>query len=524
MEAATEHDIEKGVQVHTAADNSTDRDGKSTIDAENDSSRHSGSERGLSYWSVKLEQIWGLEARGITRVADNEKHVPRPLHDYFHMFSLWFSINLQAMNIIVGLLGPLVYGLGWVDCICIVIFANALASTSIAYMATYGPESGNRTQIIGRYFMGYWPSNIACCCNVVQQVGFGTIGCIITGQMITAVNGGNLSLAVGCVIAAICIGLVATFGIEYLNKIERFGYIPQAIVMFVLIGCTGGDFDTHAVSVGDSGTINANRCSFFALVFASIIGFTAISADFYVYYPKDYPKWITFASTWTGIWTSVIFANIVGVGIATGVPNIPAWSDAYAISSGALLYECYGRLGGFGGFCVVILALGSITNNAPCSYSAALTIQVLGRWANKIPRWFWCVLITAVELVLSVCGRNKLYTVFENFLPMMAYWICPWITISLEEYFIFHKLQGKSFDWSIYNDRTKLPIGYAALLSFLIGFAGAIVGMYQIWYTGPIALMIGGEYGGDIGDWLGIGFTAIVFPPLRYLELKKFGR
>lgn len=106
----------------------------------------------------------------------------------------------------------------------------------------------------------------------------------------------------------------------------------------------------------------------------------------------------------------------------------------------------------------------------------------------------------------------------------MAYWICPWITISLEEYFIFHKLQGKSFDWSIYNDRTKLPIGYAALLSFLIGFAGAIVGMYQIWYTGPIALMIGGEYGGDIGDWLGIGFTAIVFPPLRYLELKKFGR
>lgn len=147
MEATTEHDIEKGVQVHTAADNSTDRDGKSTIDAENESAQLSGSERGLSYWSVKLEKIWGVEARGITRVADNEKTVPRPLHDYFHMFSLWFSINLQAMNIIVGLLGPLVYGLGWVDCICIVIFANALASTSIAYMATYGPESGNRTQV-----------------------------------------------------------------------------------------------------------------------------------------------------------------------------------------------------------------------------------------------------------------------------------------------------------------------------------------------------------------------------------------
>jgi purine-cytosine permease-like protein len=69
--------------------------------------------------------------------------------------------------------------------------------------------------------MGYWPSKIACVCNIVQQVGFGIIGCIITGQMITAVNGGGLSLAVGCVIAALCIGLIAAFGIDYLNKIER---------------------------------------------------------------------------------------------------------------------------------------------------------------------------------------------------------------------------------------------------------------------------------------------------------------
>jgi purine-cytosine permease-like protein len=313
----------------------------------------------------------------------------------------------------------------------------------------------------------------------------------------------------------------------------------------VLVGSAGKNFDTTAVSVGDSGSINANRCSFFALVFASIIGFSAISADFYVYYPKTYPKWITFASTWSGIWVALIFCNIIGVGIATGVPNIPEWSDAYNISSGALIYACYSGLGGFGGFCVIILALGSITNNAPCSYSVALTIQVFGRYAKKVPRWFWCVLVTIVEvglnssllinlsmsvltwapqLVLSVAGRNVLFTVFENFLPMMAYWICPWITIALEEHLIFHKLIGKPFDWTIYENKSKLPIGLAALLSFLIGWAGAIVGMEQIWYAGPLALRIGGPAGGDIGAWLAIGFTGIVFPPLRWLELKKFGR
>jgi purine-cytosine permease-like protein len=78
--------------------------------------------------------------------------------------------------------------------------------------------------------MGYWPSKIACVCNIVQQVGFGTIGCIITGQMITAVNGGGLTLAVGCVIAALCIGLIATFGIDYLNKIERQASVQPPVV------------------------------------------------------------------------------------------------------------------------------------------------------------------------------------------------------------------------------------------------------------------------------------------------------
>ena len=84
-------------------------------------------------------------------------------------------------------------------------------------------------------------------------------------------------------------------------RTNRFGYIPQAVAICVLIGSAGKNFDTTAASAGDSGSISANRYSFFASTSASIIGFSAISADFCVYYPKTYPKWITFASTWSGI-------------------------------------------------------------------------------------------------------------------------------------------------------------------------------------------------------------------------------
>lgn len=63
------------------------------------------------------------------------------------MLVLWFGINLGVINIITGFLGPLVFQLGWVDCVCIVIFANALSACAPAYMSTFGPESGNRTMV-----------------------------------------------------------------------------------------------------------------------------------------------------------------------------------------------------------------------------------------------------------------------------------------------------------------------------------------------------------------------------------------
>lgn len=92
-----------------------------------------------------------------------------------------------------------------------------------------------------------------------------------------------------------------------------------------------------------------------------------------------------------------------------------------------------------------------------------------------------------------------------------------------EEHLFFHIARGVPFDWTAWEDPRKLPVGVAALVSFLIGWAGAIVGMYQVWYTGPVAAKVG-EYGADIGSWLAIAFTGLTFPPLRVLELKYIGR
>jgi hypothetical protein len=51
--------------------------------------------------------------------------------------------------------------------------------------------------------------------------------------------------------------------------------------------------------------------------------------------------------------------------------------------------------------------------------------------------------------------------------------------IVLEEHIIFRRKSG--FDWGQLADRKALAVVYAALTSFLIGWAGAIVGMSKSW-------------------------------------------
>ena len=52
----------------------------------------------------------------------------------------------------------------------------------------------------------------------------------------------------------------------------------------------------------------------------------------------------------------------------------------------------------------------------------------------------------------------------------------------------------------------------------------ALTSLSQAWYVGPIALKVGrNPYGADLGFELGFVTTAILYPPLRYVEKKHFG-
>ena len=314
---------------------------------------------------------------------------------------------------------------------------------------------------------------------------------------------------------------------QKLTSIDRWAWLPQTIVLFILIGVSAKHYDTTTLSTGDWPTITANRLSFFSLSLSVPVSWAGAGSDFYVYYPPTTSKRITFLMTLIGLTLSFCLVNMIGIGLATGVAPDGDWSTAYKISSGALILAGYGSLGGFGKFCGVVVALGVISNNVPGTYAAALGCQVLGRYGKAVPRYIWVCFIVAIYFVCAIAGRNNLFAIFQNFLALMGYWIMIFVTIVLEEHVLYKNAlfggRALGFDWAAWEQPKKLPVGIAALIAFLIGWAGAIIGMYQVWYVGPVATLVGGT-GGDIGVWLGIAFTGAVYPGLRWLEIRRFGR
>jgi len=224
--------------------------------------------------------------------------------------------------------------------------------------------------------------------------------------------------------------------------------------------------------------------------------------------------------TLMGLWLSFCLVFFLGIGIATGLANNESWVAANSISPGALLVAAYSPLESFGRFCATIMALGIIANSVPGTYSAALGCQVLGRYGLVVPRWVWSCIMVSIQLILALAGREHLLVIMQNFLALMGYWIEFMVFIVLVEHCWFRR--GKpAFDWGKWKDKQYLPIGIAALISFLLGWLGAVLGMYQVWFTGPLAQLSGPS---DIGMWVGVGFTVVSYFPLRWVELRHFGR
>ncbi|PMD61636.1 uncharacterized protein K444DRAFT_526250 [Hyaloscypha bicolor E] len=519
-------DIEKGPASdvdNSRLDSSTKKEQREVHDPAIDIDELIPSDNIVIQWTKRVEHFLALEVRGIHRVKSNEQS-PKATLSFLQIVVLWFSINTASQNITLASIGQGVYGLGFVDATLTSIFGAIVGSIPVAYTAGWGPWSGNRTMICARFSMGWWPVKICVLLNLVVLIGYSMIDAVVAGQILSAVSpNGSLTVEVGIVITAVVTWLVTTFGIKIFHHYERYAWIPQSIVLLILAGTAGPKFDIYSKSTVTGATLTGNRLTFFSICLSSAVTYAPGAADFLVYCdPKIASRWKVFGATFTGLTLSFVFTFVLGTGLASGLHNDTVWNAA-GTGTGALVVAGYDSLGAFGKFCSVIAALGLIANMVPPTYSSGIDFQILGRYPAMVPRYLWNTLAVIIFAVCALAGRNSLSEIFTNFLALMGYWVVLWIAITLEEEFIFRRKMKPTFVWSDWNRQEKLPIGIAAVMAFCVGWVGAVLCMAQYYFTGPIAKPIG-DYGGDMGNYVGFAFASLIYPPLRYWELKKFGR
>jgi purine-cytosine permease-like protein len=159
----------------------------------------------------------------------------------------------------------------------------------------------------------------------------------------------------------------------------------------------------------------------------------------------------------------LILVETFGAAMMTTFNNNPNFETRYNSDSiGGLLAAGLSPAGGFGQFCLVVLAFGTIACNIPNMYSLALTTQALHPWMQAIPRPFIVVLGTVAYIVLAIVGVDHFVNWLDTLLVLLSYWLAIYTTIVLEEHLIFRRGKWSNYEPDRINDWRVLPVGIAA--------------------------------------------------------------
>ncbi|KAK2004763.1 NCS1 nucleoside transporter [Colletotrichum falcatum] len=473
---------------------------------------------------AKLQRLagkLGVEQRGIERVPEDERNND----SIANVGTLWCSANMVVSSFAIGVLAIPVFNLGFVDTALTIVFINFLGIMPVCFFSTFGPVFGLRQMVLSRYWFGFYAVKLIAIFNILACLGWSAVNCIVGAQLFNAVNNGMPGWA-GILVIAVSTLIICTFGYRLVHTYERFSWIPCAIIFLIVLGVFTHSGKFNSMLPLSSGPAEVGSVlSFAASVYGFATGWTSYAADYTCYYPASTSRMKVFLVTFSGLFFTLCFTELLGAAVMTASVSDPAYSEAYAASGigGLLATVLVSRLGGFGQFCLVILALSIIANNCPNIYSVSLSLQVLSKQTERVPRFVWVFVGTGIYIAISIPGYDRFEAWLENFMLIMAYWLAIYAGISVTDHVVFRRgITG--YDIKDYDTPSRLPPGLAAVAAFMLGVMGAVLGMSQTWFTGPIGKLSGGSFGGDIGFELAFAFASISYLGLRTLEKRFFKR
>ena len=403
------------------------------------------------------------------------------------LFPMWFAINVAVIAMVLGSIG-IFTGLNLLWTAVAIAVGNAVGAVFMALHSVQGPRIGMPQMIQSPLVL-----------IVLMYIGYASANTVVAAQAISAVS--PLPVAVAIVLTMIITTLVVIVGYDLIHKVQTFltvvsgAFFLVVTVYVVKAGLPAGTLSFDGFEVAPFVTMAAIAGTW-QLTYAPYV------ADYSRYLPRDTKASETFLYTYVGTTVGAIWLMILGATVAV---SFPTFFDNTTEGLASLMGSGWTPV--ISATIIVGITLGNAVNLYGCFITSS---TIISTWVDITftPRARTAVIVacSAGICVIGVLGYGNFVDNFSDFINFIAYFIFPWTSINLTDYFFVRRGQyrveaffDRHAEYGSYNVRALVPYLITVLLE--VPFIDTTI------YQGFIAR----HHGIDVA-WI----IAIVLPGLLY--------
>lgn len=440
-----------------------------------------------------------IEQRSIDYIPLDERH-GKP----WHLFTVWFSSNLQITGLVTGALAVTV-GLDLTWAIITILIGNLVGAVFMAYHSVQGPRMGVPQMIQSRAQFGFLGALLPAAIVLCMYAGFAIEGGVVTGQALA--SWAHISFSSSVIIQGAIAAVIAIVGYKLIHLTSRVVTVVSTI-LFATLTVTLFSLLPIELPAGPPPAFGTVLLAISIFVSWQVTWAPYVS-DYSRYLPADTPARTTFAWTYAG--------SVVGGSWVMILGAVGATVSAQAMGSDSIGFLS-GLVPAVGGVILLALLISALPAGAYGAYGAYLTfisaVSARGNGrATPMVRTIFSIVFTIVVTAVTIAANGDILATVEEITLFLLYLLVPWTAINLTDYYFVRK--GSYEVAELFKPRGAYGlVNRPAIIIYVLAIAAEVPFVNSSLFAGPFVPFFGGA---DLA-WI----VGLLLPTVLYLGYARW--